>query len=75
MRFIAGVCWLFYLWEFTDSIPKGRERIMNLHRVINAFALISMLTVATAIGIASYIFLPYYFLLKEGEREGKESEF
>ena len=57
MRFIAGVCWLFYLWEFTDSIPKGRERIMNLHRVINAFALIAMLTVATAIGIASYIFL------------------
>ena len=30
---------------------------MNLHRVINAFALIAMLTVAIAIGIASYIFL------------------
>ncbi len=30
---------------------------MNLQKVINAFALIAMLFVATAIGIASYIFL------------------
>jgi len=30
---------------------------MNLQKVINAFALIAMLIMATAVGIASYIFL------------------
>jgi len=36
---------------------------MNLQKVINAFALIAMLIVATAIGIASYIFLFRAFLI------------
>jgi len=58
MRFIAGVCWLFYLWEFTDSIPKGRERIMNLQtRGINTLTLSAMLIIAAAVGLALYIFL------------------
>ena len=44
----------FYLWEFTDSIPKGMEQIMNLQK---AFALIAMLIMGAAVGLALYIFL------------------